>query len=72
MPQKGILVDRDGVLIENRADYVKNVSEVELIPGVAGADHPADLWRMYELPIDLRGKLLMIDNDMHVLQIPRR
>ncbi len=34
---KGILVDRDGVLIENRPDYVKSISEVQFITDVYAA-----------------------------------
>jgi len=38
-----IFLDRDGVIIENRADYVKSVAEVQFIPGalaaLAGARH---------------------------------
>jgi len=39
---KGILLDRDGVLIENREDYVKNIGEVRILPGVKEAI--ASLW----------------------------
>ena len=42
MNYKGILIDRDGVLLENRADYVKNIDEVRFIPGVVEAI--ARLW----------------------------
>jgi histidinol-phosphate phosphatase family protein len=41
--QRGILLDRDGVLIRNRPDYVKTVEEVEFLPGVAEA--VARLWQ---------------------------
>lgn len=34
---KVVLLDRDGVLNEDRADYVKNPSELVLIPGVGAA-----------------------------------
>ncbi|WP_372368682.1 D-glycero-alpha-D-manno-heptose-1,7-bisphosphate 7-phosphatase [Candidatus Uabimicrobium sp. HlEnr_7] len=37
MYKKGILLDRDGVIIENREDYVKNTSEVKILPGVREA-----------------------------------
>lgn len=39
---RGILVDRDGVLIENLPDYVKTIAEVRLLPGVPEA--VARLW----------------------------
>ncbi|BBM86079.1 D-glycero-alpha-D-manno-heptose-1,7-bisphosphate 7-phosphatase [Candidatus Uabimicrobium amorphum] len=42
MYNKGILLDRDGVLIENREDYVKNISEIKILPGVK--DAIMDLW----------------------------
>ena len=32
-----IFLDRDGVIIENRADYVKSVAEVEFLPGALRA-----------------------------------
>jgi D-glycero-D-manno-heptose 1,7-bisphosphate phosphatase len=32
-----IFLDRDGVLIENRADYVKSLAEVRFIPGALAA-----------------------------------
>lgn len=34
---KGILVDRDGVLLESVPDYVKSIEEVRFIPGVESA-----------------------------------
>ena len=40
---RGILIDRDGVLVKNRCDYVKTISEVNFIPGVAAAI--TRLWR---------------------------
>jgi D-glycero-D-manno-heptose 1,7-bisphosphate phosphatase len=43
MKQKGILVDRDGVLIQERFDYVKSIAEVSFIPGVEEAI--AQLWK---------------------------
>ena len=36
-PRPAIFLDRDGVIIENRADYVKSVAEVAFIPGVLKA-----------------------------------
>jgi D-glycero-D-manno-heptose 1,7-bisphosphate phosphatase len=35
--QPAIFLDRDGVIIENRADYVKSIDEVHFIPGVLAA-----------------------------------
>ncbi len=32
-PHPALFLDRDGVIIENRADYVKSIAEVEFIPG---------------------------------------
>jgi D-glycero-D-manno-heptose 1,7-bisphosphate phosphatase len=32
-----VFIDRDGVIIRNRADYVKSWSEVELVPGAVDA-----------------------------------
>jgi D-glycero-D-manno-heptose 1,7-bisphosphate phosphatase len=32
-----LFLDRDGVIIQNRADYVKSVAEVEFIPGALAA-----------------------------------
>ena len=32
-----VFLDRDGVIIENRADYVKSWSEVEVLPGAVDA-----------------------------------
>ena len=32
-----IFLDRDGVLIENRADYVRNLSQVRILPGAIKA-----------------------------------
>ena len=40
--KKGILLDRDGVIIKNRSNYVRNVAQVELLPGVQEAI--AQLW----------------------------
>lgn len=40
--QPGILLDRDGVLLQNRADYVKSIEEVEFLPGAV--DAIARLW----------------------------
>jgi len=40
---KGILLDRDGVLIENRPDYIKSIGEVQIIPGVPQSI--AKLWK---------------------------
>ena len=40
--RKGLLLDRDGVLIENRSDYVKSIDEISLIPSVPEA--VARLW----------------------------
>ncbi|MFN2116622.1 MAG: D-glycero-beta-D-manno-heptose 1,7-bisphosphate 7-phosphatase [Candidatus Promineifilaceae bacterium] len=34
---KGIFLDRDGVIIENRADYVRSWMDVEFIPGAIEA-----------------------------------
>ena len=46
--RKGLLLDRDGVLIENRSDYVKSIDEVSLIPSVPEAI--AQLWKYgYEI-----------------------
>jgi D-glycero-D-manno-heptose 1,7-bisphosphate phosphatase len=36
-PSPAIFLDRDGVIIENRADYVKSVAEVRFIPGALAA-----------------------------------
>lgn len=35
--QPAIFLDRDGVIIENRADYVKSIAEAHFIPGVLEA-----------------------------------
>jgi D-glycero-D-manno-heptose 1,7-bisphosphate phosphatase len=35
--QPALFLDRDGVIIENRADYVKSIAEVSFIPGVLAA-----------------------------------
>jgi len=35
--QPAVFLDRDGVIIENRPDYVKSVAEVEFIPGALAA-----------------------------------
>src|SRR3970282_338799 len=32
-----VFLDRDGVIIENRADYVKSLAEVQFIPGALTA-----------------------------------
>ena len=32
-----IFLDRDGVIVENRADYVKTIEEIQIIPGVLPA-----------------------------------
>ena len=32
-----VFLDRDGVIIENRADYVKSWGEVRFLPGAVGA-----------------------------------
>jgi len=32
-----IFIDRDGVIVENRADYVKSLAEVQILPGVLAA-----------------------------------
>jgi D-glycero-D-manno-heptose 1,7-bisphosphate phosphatase len=37
MPTPALFLDRDGVIIENRMDYVKSVGEVEFIPGALEA-----------------------------------
>lgn len=37
MPTPALFLDRDGVIIENRADYVKAIGEVEFIPGALEA-----------------------------------
>jgi D-glycero-D-manno-heptose 1,7-bisphosphate phosphatase len=37
-------MDRDGVIIENRADYVKSIDEVHFIPGVLAALAGAARW----------------------------
>ena len=39
-----IFLDRDGVIIENRADYVKSVAEVQFIPGALAALARAARW----------------------------
>ena len=35
--QPAIFLDRDGVIIENRADYVKSIAEAHFIPGAVAA-----------------------------------
>ncbi len=35
--QPAIFLDRDGVIVENRPDYVKSIDEVQMIPGVLAA-----------------------------------
>lgn len=35
--QPAIFLDRDGVIVENRPDYVKTIDEVQMIPGVLEA-----------------------------------
>lgn len=40
---KGILLDRDGVLLEDRPDYVKSIAEVKFLPDVEKA--VAKLWK---------------------------
>lgn len=40
---KGLLIDRDGVLIENRPEYVRNIHQVAFIPGIESA--LAHLWQ---------------------------
>ena len=37
---RAIFLDRDGVIIENRSDYVRSWSEVEILPGVIQALAP--------------------------------
>jgi D-glycero-D-manno-heptose 1,7-bisphosphate phosphatase len=37
VPRPAIFLDRDGVIIENRADYVKTLAEVRFIPGALAA-----------------------------------
>ncbi|NLE76635.1 MAG: HAD-IIIA family hydrolase [Chloroflexi bacterium] len=37
MPSPAIFLDRDGVLIANRADYVRRWGEAAILPGVPGA-----------------------------------
>ena len=37
MPIPALFLDRDGVIIENRMDYVKSLGEVEFIPGALRA-----------------------------------
>lgn len=32
-----IFLDRDGVIVENRADYVKSISEIQILPGALAA-----------------------------------
>ena len=32
-----IFLDRDGVIVENRADYVKSIDEIRILPGVLAA-----------------------------------
>ena len=32
-----IFLDRDGVIVENRADYVKSIAEVQILPGALAA-----------------------------------
>jgi D-glycero-D-manno-heptose 1,7-bisphosphate phosphatase len=39
-----IFLDRDGVIIENRADYVKSLAEVQFIPGALAALAGAAPW----------------------------
>lgn len=36
-PYPAIFLDRDGVIVENRMDYVKSIAEVEFIPGALEA-----------------------------------
>ena len=42
MYTKGILLDRDGVILKNREDYVKGIDEIEILPGVKEAIY--SLW----------------------------
>lgn len=35
MSRKAIFLDRDGVVNKNRRDYVKNISELEILPNVS-------------------------------------
>ena len=35
--QPAIFLDRDGVIVENRADYVKSIAEVQFVPGALAA-----------------------------------
>jgi len=58
-------MDRDGVIIENRADYVKSLNEVHFIPGVlaalaAAARLPCHLVIITNQSVIGRG---LIDND---------
>src|SRR5574342_213015 len=40
---RAIFLDRDGVIIENRSEYVRDWSEVEILPGVIQAlSHPRE------------------------------
>ena len=35
--QPAIFLDRDGVIVENRADYIKSIAEVQILPGALAA-----------------------------------
>lgn len=35
MTRKAIFLDRDGVINKNRSDYVKNISELEILPNIS-------------------------------------
>jgi histidinol-phosphate phosphatase family protein len=39
MPVRGIFLDRDGVINENRSDYIKNWEEFTFLPGALDALH---------------------------------
>lgn len=37
MTRQTVLIDRDGVIVKNRADYVKSIDEMEVLPGAIEA-----------------------------------
>jgi D-glycero-D-manno-heptose 1,7-bisphosphate phosphatase len=56
-PRPAIFLDRDGVIIENRADYVKAVAEVRFIPRALEALAAAARWA---------GPLIVVTNQSAV------
>lgn len=56
-PRPAIFLDRDGVIIENRADYVKSAAEVRFLPGALEALASAARWA---------GPLIVVTNQSAV------